>query len=42
MASLNESLGISFVIVTHDEQLASAMDRRLILTDGQLRDDPES
>lgn len=42
MASLNESLGISFVIVTHDEQLASAMDRRLILTDGQLRDDPGS
>ena len=38
MASLNESLGISFVIVTHDEQLANAMDRQLTLKDGQLQD----
>lgn len=41
MASLNRDLKISFVIVTHDEQLASAMDRRLLLADGQLRDKEE-
>ena len=41
MANLNRELKISFVIVTHDEQLASAMDRRLLLADGQLRDEEE-
>lgn len=41
MATLNSELKISFVIVTHDEQLASAMDRRLLLADGQLRDSQE-
>jgi len=42
MSSLNAALEISFVIVTHDEQLASTMDRRLTLKDGQLQDCQES
>ena len=38
MIELNESLGISFIVVTHDEQLAGAMNRQLILQDGVLND----
>jgi lipoprotein-releasing system ATP-binding protein len=36
MTDLNQQLGISFVIVTHDEVLADSLDRKLILEDGQL------
>lgn len=36
MTELNDSLGISFVIVTHDEQLADSMSRKLLLADGEL------
>jgi lipoprotein-releasing system ATP-binding protein len=35
---LNQSLDISFVIVTHDSRLATRMDRTLKLADGQLRE----
>ena len=36
MSELNEELGISFVVVTHDEQLADSMSRKLLLKDGLL------
>jgi ABC-type lipoprotein export system ATPase subunit len=36
MTELNQQLGISFVVVTHDEVLADSLDRKLILKDGQL------
>ena len=36
MRSLNESLQISFVIVTHDEHLAKSLQRQMILRDGGL------
>lgn len=38
MAELNRSLGISFVVVTHDEHLASSMQRKLELKDGMLHE----
>ncbi len=36
LIQLNEQLGVSLVLVTHDEQLASKMDRVLRLSEGQL------
>lgn len=36
MSRLNDELAISFVIVTHDEQLADSMQRKLVLSDGKL------
>lgn len=36
MLELNQELGISFVLVTHDPRLAAKLDRRLELTSGSL------
>ena len=36
MQELKESLTSSFVIVTHDQELADQLDRRLVLHDGKL------
>ena len=36
MQQLNEELGTSFIVVTHDLELASRMQKRLQLTDGVL------
>ena len=36
MIELNESLNISFILVTHDPVIAAQMDRTLTLTDGLL------
>jgi lipoprotein-releasing system ATP-binding protein len=38
MLSLNQSLNISFLLVTHDVQLANKMDRVLTLDDGVLQE----
>ena len=38
ISQLNAQLGISFVIVTHDEQSARSMDRLLVLKDGGLHE----
>lgn len=38
MNDLNEKLEISFIVVTHDELLASSMERRFLLADGLLHE----
>lgn len=38
MNELNRDLGISFVIVTHDEELANSMTRKFELHDGKLHE----
>lgn len=35
---LNEELQVSFIIVTHDEQLANSLQRKLVLADGGLHE----
>lgn len=38
MNDLNEKLQISFIVVTHDEVLASSMERKFLLADGLLHE----
>lgn len=38
MSELNSSLATSFIIVTHDEQLADSMQRKLVLENGCLHE----
>ena len=38
MNYLNEKLEISFIVVTHDELLASSLERKFLLVDGLLRE----
>ena len=38
MNDLNEKLDISFIVVTHDELLASSMERKFLLADGLLNE----
>ena len=40
LLTLNEELGISFVIVTHDQSIAQRLDRRVRLLNGRLEDTP--
>lgn len=38
MQELNKQLNTSFIVVTHDEQLAGSMQRKLLLNNGQLQE----
>ena len=38
ITELNRTLGIGFVVVTHNEQLADSMNRSLLLKDGSLNE----
>jgi len=38
MLELNQEIGTSFVLVTHDNRLAARMDRTLVLHNGELRE----
>lgn len=42
LVALNEELGLTMVIVTHNMELAAMMHKTLRLVDGQLRDDSEA
>ena len=40
LKELNQELGTAFVVVTHDQQLASKLDRQMYMTNGILKDEP--
>lgn len=40
MREMNRETGVAFVMVTHDERLAHAADRVLLIEDGRMRELP--
>jgi lipoprotein-releasing system ATP-binding protein len=40
MLELNQEIGTSFILVTHDTHLAARMDRTLVLHNGVLQEKP--
>ena len=38
MEELNQALNTSFIVVTHDEELADSMQRKLTLSNGTLHE----
>jgi predicted ABC-type transport system involved in lysophospholipase L1 biosynthesis ATPase subunit len=41
MREMNRDMGVAFVMVTHDDRLAQAADRILLIEDGRLRELPQ-
>jgi ABC-type lipoprotein export system ATPase subunit len=40
MREMNREIGVAFVMVTHDDRLAQAADRILLIEDGRIRELP--
>jgi lipoprotein-releasing system ATP-binding protein len=38
MREMNREIGVAFVMVTHDDRLAQAADRILLIEDGRMRE----
>jgi predicted ABC-type transport system involved in lysophospholipase L1 biosynthesis ATPase subunit len=38
MREMNRDIGVAFVMVTHDDRLAAAADRILLIEDGRIRE----
>jgi ABC-type lipoprotein export system ATPase subunit len=41
MREMNPEIGVAFVMVTHDDRLAQAADRILLIEDGRTRELPK-
>jgi len=41
MREMNREIGVAFVMVTHDDRLAQAADRILLIEDGRIRELPK-
>lgn len=39
---MNREIGVAFVMVTHDDRLAQAADRILLIEDGRIREIPKA
>ena len=42
MPEMNREIGVAFVMVTHDDRLAQAVDRILLIEDGRVREIPKA